>query len=625
MRRLITAIAALMLAMSFGLVFAQPAQAAPGGSCSGEEWRSPGNWASCTKRLGTSVTDKTGCVTAPAPNSPTAGAAGWFTEEPDSALRDGIAGMYSRYGVGGYGLDTYDIGCLGTVKHPDLVGSTWLANGEFQLASSVVGAANGLRERAYNPDIMWSWSDGFLADVTHATYKYVFNPIGIITIGLVGMFLLYRARRGQMNQAVQVTAWAIMVLTLVTAVAKWPVEAAHGADAAGAKGLAVVHGVLGPAKHDTPDAQCDLGPGAPGCKDNRDAATRASDVATETILYKPWLRAVLGDDNSATAKKYGPALYDATSMTWGEAARAEQNPGLRQQLIEQKAQTWNAIAEKIRTEDPVAYEYLQGNHSGDRVWGGAIADGSALTFAAFDMLASIVIIFSFGVFRIAILFLPLLGTVGIFYYTSSGIRRIANAVSSAFFNIVLFGAYAGAYLMTVDKVFSNDGIAGPWKIVIIGLIGAGSLLIMHPFRHLYSTATGRPRSADSVIARGMAQAKQIRENNTADKAATDQAISEAAGTGQAPVRPENRRASSTMRGVGKAAAPSVTSIPEQGTYTVARDAAVDPANKRPEIKNRVDRYTGRLGSIVNAVGDANRKPTPEPVAATPAPAARPEK
>jgi hypothetical protein len=230
------------------------------------------------------------------------------------------------------------------------------------------------------------------------------------------------------------------------------------------------------------------------------------------------------------------------------------------------------------------------------------------------------------VFRVAILFLPLLGTIGIFYYTSSGIRRIANAVSSAFFNIVIFGAYAGAYLMTVDKVFSNDSIAGPWKIVIIGLIGVGSLFIMRPFRHLYSTATGRPRSADSVVARGMAQAKQIREANAADKAATDQAIDDAAGTGQAPVRPENRRAASTIHSVGKAAAPSVTSIPEQATYTVARDAAVDPANKRPEVKNRVDRYTGRVGSVINAIGDANVKPTPEPAAATPTPAAaRPEK
>jgi hypothetical protein len=611
-KKIVNAFAALALVAGTVLVWSAPAQAAPGGACSVEEWSNPGLWSDCAKRLGSAVDDKTGCVTAPDPDSPTAGMAGWFTSRPDSSLRDGIQGPYTRYGVGGYGLDTYDLGCLSSIKSPDLTGSTMVANWEFQGAASIMAAANGLRERAYNPGTMWSWSDGFLEDVTHATYKYVFHPVGGLVFVMVGVFLIYRARHGQMSQAMSVTVWAIMVLVMVTAVAMGPVDAAHGFDTAGTKSLAVVHGVLGPAKQDAPAGMCPLGE-QEACKDNRDAATRASDIAVETILYKPWLRAVLGDSESATAKKFGPALYDATAMEWGEAARAAQSPALREQLIEMKAQRWNAIAAQLRDPnspdyDPIAYEYLQGRHASDRIGAGTIAFVSAGTFSIFDMAASVVVLFSFGIFRIAILLLPLLGTIAIFKYTSAGFRRIGHMAIAAIFNIIIFGAYAGIYLKAVGLVFDSD-MPGWLKIVVIGLIGVAAFLILRPFRHLVHTATGRARKESSVVARGMTAAKTIRADNETERQAVDAAITEAAARGEVPVRPENNRMGSSARTAARAAAPTLTTAPDSPTWRALSDAASNPTN-RPE-GNRVDSASTLVGAVVNAVGDAHA-PTPAP-------------
>ena len=42
-------------------------------------------------------------------------------------------------------------------------------------------------------------------------------------------------------------------------------------------------------------------------------------TATETMLYRNWLRGALGSADTATAQKYGPVLYDAKSLSWGEA------------------------------------------------------------------------------------------------------------------------------------------------------------------------------------------------------------------------------------------------------------------------------------------------------------------
>lgn len=624
MRKLFAATATIIVMLVGSLVWASPAQAAPGGACSIEEWSKPSNWTDCAKRGAQSVDAKTGCVTAPEPGSPTEGMAGWLTSEPDSALRDGVGGRYSTYGVGGYGLDTYDVGCLGTVSHPERASMTWLANLEFQGAASIMGGANGLREHAYDPGSVWSWANGFLEDVTHATYKYVFHPVGGLTICLIGVFLIYRARRGQLSQAFQVTAWAIMVAVVVTVVASWPVKAANGVDTVATKGLTLMHSVAGPAKQDIPDDQCIFGPGDEGCKDHRDAATRASDVAVDTVLYKPWLRAVLGDSESTTAQTYGPALYDATTFSWAEAALADSDPNQRQQIIERKAQTWNEIAAKIQHDDPVAYSYLQGNHGTDRVFAGAIAILSAATFSVFDMTASVVILFAFGIIRIAILLLPVLGTVGLFKYTSSGVRRIFHMTTAAVFNIIAFGAYAGIYLKAVGRVFDSD-MPGPVKILVIALVGVAAMLALHPFRHLYSTATGRPRSDTSVIARGRRAAAAIQQENTAQYgravAAGPPADREQA---DAAARPENRRrAWRQAKTVGQAGAPAVTTPPAGPTYTAARAAILDPANQRPENGSRTTHGKTLVGAVVSAVSDANTR-TPA-IPAIPAPQPRPEK
>ena len=47
------------------------------------------------------------------------------------------------------------------------------------------------------------------------------------------------------------------------------------------------------------------------------------------MLYRNWLRGVLGSADSETAQKYGPALYDAKSLTWDEAEKLRANPATR--------------------------------------------------------------------------------------------------------------------------------------------------------------------------------------------------------------------------------------------------------------------------------------------------------
>lgn len=471
-----------VLVMALGsLTWAQPAQAAPKGLCSIAEWQDPRNFARCAQGAGDAANRTVNCVNAPTPRPPGSGLVGWVTSRPQSDVRGGVSGPYTRYGVAGYQLELYDVSCAGGVTHPDANMENAAASFLFSVAAGTIGVANVLREYAYSPGLMWGWSDGFVNDVTSTIYHYVFTPGGLISLMLVGLWLIWRARSGSMSEVTKIVGTAVFVMVAVTAVSKWPVQAAHGFDTVAGGGLTVVHSVLGPGPQDVPADRCPVAPN--GCKDFRTVAGRSSDAAVDAILYRNWLRAVLGSSTSPTAVKYGRALYDATTLTWVEDANISAHPELRAAIYTQKAAQWNSTALAIKVEDPSAYEALQGLNGLDRLGAALVALLSALLFGEFDIAASVVILFGFLIVRFAIINAPLLGTIGIFEPASGGVKRLANAVVSAAINIVFFGAASGIYLWAMVAVFSTS-LPGPIQIFVIGLCGFVGLAVLRPAKRL---------------------------------------------------------------------------------------------------------------------------------------------
>ena len=67
------------------------------------------------------------------------------------------------------------------------------------------------------------------------------------------------------------------------------------------------------------------------------------------------------------------ALYRARTFTWSELDAARANSQTRDQMIERKSREWMKVSEQIRTEDPEAYQYLQGTKGMERIGAGFIA------------------------------------------------------------------------------------------------------------------------------------------------------------------------------------------------------------------------------------------------------------
>lgn len=508
-RRLAHALAALAVTAVAVLLPAAPASAVPK-LCTPAEWIDPRNFKDCADGIGDSALARLRCLNPPSPDTPTAGLPGMIASRPDSSLRPGIGGMWSEYGAAGYPIQLYDTGmpglpeCGNAVVNPAANGGNALAEFLFGMAAAMVGASNGLREWAYQPGSLSQQLglDAAVEEIVQQSYKWLFNPFGAIMVAFTGLYLIWRAHRGRLSDSLSMAGWAVLVVVGTTVLAAWPIKATHAANAVGETGLAAIHMVVGPRPEHLDPEDCPLYTLNPdACRDHRPAHVRASDTAVDAVLYKPWLRAMLGDDDSATARKYGPALHNASALTWGEAATLEQacapkpdptNPSvsridtegctsLRTVMIDAKRQQWMRIAEQIKKEDPQAYEHLRGLDGASRMGAGFLAIGSAAAYVGFDALASAIIIIGFLVFLFAVAIFPLLATIGVFRPAAGGIRTIGNAVVVAFLNIFVFGFSAGAFLLTAQLVLDAP-IAGLFKVVILALVAVIAFFCTRPVR-----------------------------------------------------------------------------------------------------------------------------------------------
>jgi hypothetical protein len=511
----LTLLVAAVASIAWAVAAPSPASAgplrAPGGACSTEEWQK--DFKSCVNRLADVGAARAQCLMPPTPSAPDSGLAGWFAERPESSKEPGPQGLYSVYGYAGYAYTTYDLdsGCASTLIDPDYKFETTVANGEFMIATAVIGASNALRERAWDPQTLWGWADPLVEQATRAVYEKVFSVFGVITLAVVGLYLLWRSQQADMGAAMTTAGWAILVMVAVTAIAAWPVRSANLADQSLVTTLGVVHDAVGPRPQ---KSGCVLGDPT-ACTDNRPPAVRASDTATETMLYRNWLRGLLGSADSTTAKKYGRALYDARSLSWDEAQRMRDNPQTRDGLLNRKKAQWEKVAEQVKQEDPEAYQYLQGVNGMDRIGAGFIAVVASIMFAMFDLTASLLVLLGFLIFRWAVIAAPILGTIGLLRPASSGIRRLGNAVVAAIFNIAIFGTGAAIYLFAVDLIMNTASLPGWLQVVLVWLCGVVGWLLLRPYRRI--TQLGGKDSAAAIASAGSWHRRFFRDMREAAK------------------------------------------------------------------------------------------------------------
>ena len=412
---------------------------------------------------------------------------------------------YSEYGYAGYDFTTYDLECASVVTQSDC---RIRKHSRQRRVHDCHRRSSGHRTRCASEHGIRSYDVGMGRSAGREGHqgrlREGLHRFGAVTLRVVGLYLLWRSRQSDLSNAMTTAGWAIFVMVLdhrdrSMAKASRPASRTRRLITS----LGVIHDAVGPPDQSIPPTSA-YDPEPEACIDTRPPAVRASDTVVDGLLYRNWLRGdtrlgrqrhreevrsralrrqvvQLGRDRTDPRAENAHARREERSVKH-QAHRINE----RKVLTEQKKQRWMQIAEQIKTEDPEAYEHLQGSKGMDRIGAGFLAILSALFFALFDITASVLVILGFLIFRWAVIAAPILGTVGLLRPANAGLRRLGNAVIAAMFNIIIFGTGSAIYLFAVTLILEYR---------LAGWMAAGAADLADRCRRLAVAATVSPDHA----------------------------------------------------------------------------------------------------------------------------------
>ena len=414
------------------------------------------------------------CKDAPAPEIPGRGLTGFFAGEPkalapagDPFVPNATTTIYEQYGYAGLRWNNYDLGCgPDATRAPDAVAGTAIANWLFNLPKVAVAFTNAVVSVAFEPSF-FSVFDPVVSDVSDALYTHVFAALVPLTLAATGTLLLWRAKRANFASSTAAAAWALLVLVIATALFRWPVEAGSSADASMSAALGSVSRTVG---------------GQPA---NASGPTSTAAATHEALLYNAWLAGMFGDPESETARKYGPAIFDASALTWREARTLREDPDKGKKIISAKQHKFADTAERIKDADPDAYQYLIGKRSDARVGYALLAAFGALCALPFLFGAALLVLASFLIMRVSVMLFPAVATLGVFPAMRQTVVNVFGMVAGALVNALLFGVAAAVALRGIGLLLAPGAPLPEWLAITLLLLFTGVLWVaLRPVRRM---------------------------------------------------------------------------------------------------------------------------------------------
>ncbi|MCM0622534.1 hypothetical protein [Nocardioides bruguierae] len=438
------------------------------------------------------------CKTPPTPEVPGRGLAGYFSsapstlpEEADPFEADSGTTIYEQYGLAGFRWHTYDLGCgPDAMRAPDAVIGTAISNWITQIPLALTALTGSVIQQAFAPDFLDSF-DGAISDVSSALHDNLFVSWIPFVIAAIGGLVIIRARSASLASTAGAVGWALLVILLATALFRWPVEAGQAADDTVTQTLGTVVTHLD-GQHD------DLEPG-----------TAVASGVTDALLYRAWLAGALGSADSATARTYGPQLFQAQALTWREAQILEDDPDRGQEIIEQKQEDWKDVASEIEDRDPEAYEYLTGQRSEARVGYAILSATGTLLALPFLLVSALLLIGCFLLVRLAVMLFPAFATLGAFPTARGLVIGLGRLVGAAVVNAILFGIGAAVTIAVLGLLLDPSGAPAWLGLVLMPVFSLLMWVILKPFRRLTAMVSPRQNPLERLNPPDMSGVKRL--------------------------------------------------------------------------------------------------------------------
>jgi hypothetical protein len=414
------------------------------------------------------------CKAAPDVESPLDGVTGEILGAPYSAPQGKDPSMWERYGFAGLKWEGYDLGVT-----PPLIGGCWpngesvnasmgsqIANMLFSTAKSIVAVSDSLLHSAYATEWLQVF-DPYITEAVTSLRDKVFTGWVPLAAAALGVVLLFQARKMAFATTASTVGAALFVLTAATFVFTNPLWTAHTADNA-------LTGMTADTASAINGSAPSTNPGSGQAVPDADHALIAS--VHDALLYQPWVQGEFGSADSPTAKKYAAQLFDSQALTWPEAQVARKGGKPATDLINAKKAKFIAIVDKIKTEDPLAYSFIQGKRSTDRINFAFMALLGALLSMPIIITASLAMMCAFLIIRLAVIVAPVVAPVAL-VVASVGTNLVDRVVSISL--TALVWSIGLPITMLLDRAVLTAPGLNPWiRLVLLGLIAAASFIFL---------------------------------------------------------------------------------------------------------------------------------------------------
>lgn len=359
---------------------------------------------------------------------------------------------------------TYDNGCTGQF----MAGAgTALANIVVEVTGLLPNWTHALLHSVLAPG---SWLHDLERPVVAAlaaTRSGVWTPWLPVVVLAVAVVVFLRARHGRLAGSVSAAAWALLVLVVASWVMNYPVAAVHGVDAGVQEATKLIAtGFDG--RHHSRDESADA------------VMDHQMDQVVRSTQYRTWLTGTFGDPESGTAKTYGPRLFDATHFTWDEhAAYAKDPTGKGKKIVEAKAAAFKQIAEKVKSDDPRAYEYLQGGKWSQRIVAALLNGVMVLVVCGFLLVAGVSILLAYALIRLLVPFAPVAGVLFMVDHT----RDLAVGMLKKVVGPLVMGPVClllGLVLLRFDTAVLAASTWFPVKLGVLGCLAVVAWMLARP-------------------------------------------------------------------------------------------------------------------------------------------------
>lgn len=382
------------------------------------------------------------CTTEPVtgPNSGMAsldpGPKTWRNEDP---FADGArTTIYEVYGWGGLSWTNYDLGCGPDVARDSESSGRGIISGFMW--DTLIGACavtTSLLRFAFAPDTLDIF-EPVQRLVADAFGNRIFKALFWLTIIATGIYVSSKGRTGDVVTASKTGGWLFAVMLGTVVVVLWPTSIAPVADKVMLGMVGTAHSAVAGATN--PDASI---------------ADSAASNLQNGIIYETWKAGMFGRFNGPIADKYGPDLFKAGALTRTEARAIEQDPGKADAIYDAKHEAYSDVAEKIKNENPEAYEYIAGRENAQRA--GFAFLGWLLFWSSmgFVLVAAILMAVALLIIRFALMVLPVIALIAAIRPFGGLIIGIGNTVAGAAYAAVIFGVFSAAYVAAVGALAST--------------------------------------------------------------------------------------------------------------------------------------------------------------------------